>query len=456
MNNRMIFALIGLLAVGVFGWLVHYGWTHRYGSPETFEIQEPGALTVPFRPTPLQLDPADVANEVWRDVPERDVKLMPQMSQQPWTTGLVPAVRVQVFHDGTDIYFRLAWQDDVPNRTLSVDSFADACAVAVPLDAAAPMQSIMMGFSSPVNVWHWQAHKGAQARQESQASPAAPADYVHPFEDQEVLPTSKIPSDAAVTDLLAGRAGSLTPKRCQAVHGQGHWDNGTWAVVFKRSLRTQDTEQDSQFAWGRCRASFAVWDGDQGDRGSRKSMSDWVILDIEAAAQVSPAEQGRSVGRGVRDVASVRPTRRVAMPLLASIGLSGGFAPTQPEPEPRLVNIMARRFSYTPSRISVHKGQRVTLRLESLDVTHGLYLDGYGVDIKARPGMVGKATFTADKPGRFTFRCSETCGEFHPYMVGFLEVTPNSRFALFAAATGVGFLVILAITLRGGRRERRL
>jgi cytochrome c oxidase subunit 2 len=91
-----------------------------------------------------------------------------------------------------------------------------------------------------------------------------------------------------------------------------------------------------------------------------------------------------------------------------------------------------------------------------LDVTHGLYLDGYGIDIKARPGMVGKATFTADKPGRFTFRCSETCGEFHPYMVGFLEVTPNSRFTLFAAATGIAFLVILSVTLLGGRQERGL
>ena len=120
-------------------------------------------------------------------------------------------------------------------------------------------------------------------------------------------------------------------------------------------------------------------------------------------------------------------------------------------PEPKLIRVVAQRFHYTPNRISVRKGQRLTLRLESLDVTHGLYLDGYAIDIKAQPGMVGKATFTADKPGRFTFRCSETCGEFHPYMVGFLDVTPNTRFGLFAAATGVVFLIILALTWRGRR-----
>jgi hypothetical protein len=294
--NRITLALIGLISVGVFGTLVHYGWTHRYGSPQTYEIQEPGVLAVPFQPRPLQLDSSDPDDDVWRDLPGMEVRLMPQMSQQPWTTGLTPVVRVQAFHDGNDIYFRLVWQDDAPNRALSVDGFADGCAVAVPIDTAAPVRSIMMGFSSPVNVWHWQAHKEAQARQEAQTSQVAPPDYVYPFEDQETLPVSGMPAGGAVTDLLAQRAGSLTPKSRQIVQGQAHWGGGTWAVVLKRSLRTEDTEQDSQFGWGRCPASFAVWDGDQGDRGSRKSMSDWVILDIQAMTGQSSMESFRRVG----------------------------------------------------------------------------------------------------------------------------------------------------------------
>ena len=72
-------------------------------------------------------------------------------------------------------------------------------------------------------------------------------------------------------------------------------------------------------------------------------------------------------------------------------------------------------------------------------------MDGYGIDIKARPGLIGKATFVADKPGRFTFRCSETCGEFHPYMVGFMEVTPNSRFHLFVGIMCVAFVAVLGV-----------
>jgi cytochrome c oxidase subunit 2 len=92
--------------------------------------------------------------------------------------------------------------------------------------------------------------------------------------------------------------------------------------------------------------------------------------------------------------------------------------------------------------------------MESLDVTHGLYLDGYALNIKANPGQVSKATFVADKRGRFTFRCSETCGEFHPYMIGFLEVTPNRRFHVFVSAVCVAFAVMLGILLRGPRQEK--
>ncbi len=127
--------------------------------------------------------------------------------------------------------------------------------------------------------------------------------------------------------------------------------------------------------------------------------------------------------------------------------------PAHAAQKPRVIDIVAKRFEYTPNRISLKKGELVTLRMESLDVTHGLYLDGYEIDIKARPGLIGKATFVADKPGRFSFRCSETCGEFHPYMIGFLEVTPNSRFNLFLWAIGIAFVLILGLVLRKGKQE---
>ena len=114
----------------------------------------------------------------------------------------------------------------------------------------------------------------------------------------------------------------------------------------------------------------------------------------------------------------------------------------------RFFEIKAKKFSYTPNIIKVNKGDRVKIRLVSEDVHHGFFLDGYGVRTSAHPGQEGSLTFVADKTGRYSFRCSVTCGEFHPYMVGYMIVGPNSRFYLFGAIVlfiGLGN-VLLALT----------
>lgn len=88
----------------------------------------------------------------------------------------------------------------------------------------------------------------------------------------------------------------------------------------------------------------------------------------------------------------------------------------------------------------------MTLVLEAEDVTHGLYLDGYDVDLVAVPGRASRATFVADQPGKYRLRCSKVCGALHPFMLGELIVTPNAPFwraiglAVLAAIGTVAFL----------------
>ena len=113
----------------------------------------------------------------------------------------------------------------------------------------------------------------------------------------------------------------------------------------------------------------------------------------------------------------------------------------------KFFEIKAKMFVYTPSIIKVNKGDLVRIRLISEDVTHGFFLDGYGLNTSTRPGQEGFLQFVADKPGRFTFRCSVTCGEFHPYMVGYFVVEKNLRlylFVLFTLVIGIGgFFIFL-------------
>ncbi len=119
--------------------------------------------------------------------------------------------------------------------------------------------------------------------------------------------------------------------------------------------------------------------------------------------------------------------------------------------------IKARQYAYDPPTFTVNRGDEVHIRLKSLDVIHGFYLEGYDLDAVIEPGKSGfklrrpseekeytpaeEIVFTADKPGKYRYRCSQTCGFLHPFMQGEMIVRPNT---LFPAAVGVVVGILLA------------
>jgi len=117
-----------------------------------------------------------------------------------------------------------------------------------------------------------------------------------------------------------------------------------------------------------------------------------------------------------------------------------------PLPRPRTVptertfRVEASSFEFTPSVLTVNHGDRVTIELVSTDVVHGLYLDGYDLQISADPGQTARLTFVADRLGSFRFRCSVTCGALHPFMIGKLRVGPNRL-----VWRGIGLAVLVAV-----------
>ncbi len=125
--------------------------------------------------------------------------------------------------------------------------------------------------------------------------------------------------------------------------------------------------------------------------------------------------------------------------------------------ENKIIELRAERYSYTPNIIKIAKGDVVTVRLISVDVTHGFFLDGYEVNLFAAPGKPQEITFRATKAGKFSFRCSRTCGEFHPYMSGYLRITPN--IPLFSGLSVIALLCaifLLVVLLRKKNRDGRL
>ncbi len=95
---------------------------------------------------------------------------------------------------------------------------------------------------------------------------------------------------------------------------------------------------------------------------------------------------------------------------------------TSAQRTPRRIEVAARRFEYTPSEITLKKGEPVVLVLKSVDVDHGLRLKELGVDAKVNKGQTSDIPFTPTMAGTFVGHCSVFCGSGHGKMTLTLHI----------------------------------
>lgn len=144
------------------------------------------------------------------------------------------------------------------------------------------------------------------------------------------------------------------------------------------------------------------------------------------------------------------------------------LAPAISQPQERDFTIVARKYAYEPAILRVNRGDRVRLRFAGYDVVHGFYLEGHDIDVKIypmrptvelytgssadEPELVEEVVFTADKEGKFRYRCSQTCGFLHPFMLGELIVEPN-RLLPTSVGLALGVLLggLLMVLVKGDR-----
>ena len=88
----------------------------------------------------------------------------------------------------------------------------------------------------------------------------------------------------------------------------------------------------------------------------------------------------------------------------------------------KIIKITAERFKFTPDTITIKKGIKVRLQVQSTDVTHGIAIKGLKINKKLKPGQIVNIDFIADKPGEYTYVCSVPCGKGHKQMRGKLIV----------------------------------
>lgn len=91
-------------------------------------------------------------------------------------------------------------------------------------------------------------------------------------------------------------------------------------------------------------------------------------------------------------------------------------------PTVKTITVVAKRWSFEPAVITVKKGDRVRMLIESRDVTHGIKIPDFNINQNLVAGETTVVEFTADKAGSFGFFCSVFCGQGHGSMRGTLVV----------------------------------
>ena len=117
----------------------------------------------------------------------------------------------------------------------------------------------------------------------------------------------------------------------------------------------------------------------------------------------------------------------IAVSIVALATLAVVYAQEAQSPAPaseQTVDVLAERFSFTPSEIRTTVGTTLQIRLQSDDTAHGFRIIGTDVNIEIPKRGRGTitVTFKAEKAGRYTFECSQLCGAGHSFMRGMIVV----------------------------------
>ena len=132
---------------------------------------------------------------------------------------------------------------------------------------------------------------------------------------------------------------------------------------------------------------------------------------------------------GRRVVQSLSPSVAVVAVLLAT---SPGFAQQAAVSEPKVFEVVAKRFSFEPATIEVVEGDTVRLLVRSADGPHGVEIKAFKVKKavpRPKPGDDAPVTieFVAAAAGEYPILCSVYCGNGHKDMKGTLIVRAKPK-----------------------------
>ncbi|MCC6644669.1 MAG: hypothetical protein IT374_03730 [Polyangiaceae bacterium] len=260
-----------------------------------------GCSDKPAKPAPLKellvkrvsadLSKADPGAAYWAQASGGDVSLLaqPMVSPRP-EKATTSTLSVQAVHDGQRIAFRLRWKDPERSEAGRLGEFSDALALEFPLQDG-PLPPVMMGAKGmPVHLFHWRAQ---YQRDHEKGKPTIAQLYpnvsidMYPMEFKDAKGGTEAQAEAFSPGRAEGNPQSYSKTGVDEIvaegfstssvlegHGSlahGDWKDGEWSLVIVRPLAI---DGGSKLAvGGKGNVAFAVWQGGEGEVGSRKSLT---------------------------------------------------------------------------------------------------------------------------------------------------------------------------------------
>ncbi len=98
------------------------------------------------------------------------------------------------------------------------------------------------------------------------------------------------------------------------------------------------------------------------------------------------------------------------------VGVPAVINLTRASDNPKVIEISAKKFEFSPSQITLKKGEPVILRLSSSDRVHGFMSKPLKIDTDIPADKSEDVTVTPDTAGDFTVICDHYCGTGHGNM----------------------------------------
>ncbi len=259
--------------------------------------------------------PGGPADDAWNDLSATRMVLFPL-----WSRPVPPpTLSVKAAHDGSDIALHLSWTDATRNVSdIQHQAYPDAVALQYPVGDGPP-PFIGMGSAKKdglVRIWHWKSVRqvGKERGRPFDLEDVYPRTVVDRYYGQKNRKRGEMPDfvkgkenikhqkkshqsavdtdnplakpslvKRSVLEYLVRGFGTLTalPEKRMSARADGVWNEGRWSVQFRRSLSAADAKNRNFKPGSSVWVGFAAFDGQYRERNGKKSISNWIQLQLE-------------------------------------------------------------------------------------------------------------------------------------------------------------------------------